>query len=164
MGPTDQTEPTRVTRIEVKEADPVPSALQVIPPSDRAKGQPSRSKFMRSELPRPTLSDRIITDCYAPPHGPKLPRVEVSAPGANEVKHIMRRWEPCHRGESAADRLNNLYPHILWIPVVARGMGLSEDYTVCVPAGTRKEDIHRIINDRIQVRNRNYVQSTELVR
>ena len=29
--PTDQTEPTGVARIESKEANPVPSALQVIP-------------------------------------------------------------------------------------------------------------------------------------
>ena len=45
-GPTDQTEPTGVAQIESKETDPVPSALQVIPPSDRDEGQPSRSKFM----------------------------------------------------------------------------------------------------------------------
>ena len=32
-----------------------------------------------------------------------------------------------------------------------------------VPAGTLKEDIERIIDDGIEVRNRNYVQSTELV-
>ena len=48
--------------------------------------------------------------------------------------------------------------------VVAPGMGLSKDYKVSVPAGTRKEDIERIIDDGIEVRNRNYVQSTELVR
>ena len=80
-GPIDQTEPAGVTRIESKEASPVPSALQVIPPSDRAEGQPSKSKFMRSRLPKPTLPDRIITDCYAPPRGSEPPRVEVSAPG-----------------------------------------------------------------------------------
>ena len=33
-----------------------------------------------------------------------------------------------------------------------------------VLAGTRKEDIERIIDDGIQVRNGNYVQLTELVR
>ena len=60
---------------------------------------------MRFGLPRPKLPDRIITDCYAPPRGPKPPRVEVSAPGVDEVKHIMRRWEPFHRGESMADRM-----------------------------------------------------------
>ena len=48
--------------------------------------------------------------------------------------------------------------------VAARGMGLGKDYSVSVPIGTRKEDIQRIIDDGIQVRNRNYVQSTELVR
>ena len=66
-GPTDQTESAGVARIESKEADPVPSALQVIPPSDRDEGQPRRSKFMRSGLPRPTLLERIITNCYVPP-------------------------------------------------------------------------------------------------
>ena len=53
---------------------------------------------------------------------------------------------------------------MLRMPVAARNMGLSEDYSVSVPAGTRKEDIERIIDDGIQVRNRNYVKSTELVR
>ena len=101
-GPTDQTEPAGDAWTESKEADPVPSALQVIPPSDQAEGQPSRSKFMRSGLPRPTLPERIITNRYAPPRGPKPSRVEVSAPEADEVKYIMRRWEPFHRGESAA--------------------------------------------------------------
>ena len=58
----------------------------MIPPSDRDEGQPSRSKFMRSGLPRPTLPERIITNCYVPPCGPEPPRVEVSAPGVDEVK------------------------------------------------------------------------------
>ena len=35
---------------------------------------------------------------------------------------------------------------------------------VSVPAGTRNKDIQWIIDDGIQVCNRNYVQSTELVR
>ena len=74
---------------------------------------------MWSGVPRPTLPERIITNCYAPQRGPEPPRVEVSAPEADEVKRIMRRWEPFQRGESAADRLNNLYSHMLRIPVVA---------------------------------------------
>ena len=94
---------------------------------------------MRFRLLRPTLLERIITNRYAPPCGPEPPRVEVSAPGADEVKYIMCRWEPFHRGESAADRLNNLYPHMLQMPVAARGMGLGEDYSVSVPAGLRRK-------------------------
>ena len=119
---------------------------------------------MRSGLPKPPFPERIITNCYAPPRGPEPPRVEVSALGADKVKYIMRRWEPFHRGEAVTDRLNNLYPHMLRMLVVTQGMGLGEDYSVSVPAGTRKEDIKLIIDDGVQVHNRNYVQSTELVR
>ena len=112
---------------------------------------------MWSGLPRPTLLEWIITHCYAPPRGLEPPRVEVSVPGVDEVKRIMRCWEPF-------PRLSNLYPHMLRMPVVARGMGLGEDYMVSILAGTQKEDIQRIIDDGIEVRNRNYVQSIELVR
>ena len=110
------------------------------------------------------MPKQIITNCYAPPRGLELLRVEVLAPGADEVKYIMRCWEPFHCGESAADRLNNLYPHMLRMPVASRGMGFGEDYTVRILTGTRKEDIQQIIDDGIQVRNRNYVQSIELIR
>ena len=37
-GPTDQTKQAGVALTESKEADPVPSAFQVIPPSDQAEG------------------------------------------------------------------------------------------------------------------------------
>ena len=137
--PPNQTKPARDARIDSKEVDPVPSAFQVIPPSDRAEGQPSRSKFMGFGLPRPTLPEQIITNHYAPPSGQEPPRVEVSAPGADEVKYTMRHWEPFHRGESATDRMNNLYPHMLRMPVVARGMALGEDYSVSVPVGTQRK-------------------------
>ena len=134
-GATDQSELAGVARTESKEADPVPSALQVIHPSD--EGRPIRLKFMRSGLPRPPLPERIITNSYAPPR-PEPSKVEVSAPGADEVKLIMRRWEPFHHGEATADRMNNLYPHMLQMPVAARGMGFGEDHSVSVPTGTQK--------------------------
>ena len=72
--------------------------------------------------------------------------------------------EPFHRGEAAADRMNNLYPPIYRMSVAARGMGLGEDYSMSVPVGTRKKDIEWIVDDGLQVRNRNFVQSTKLVR
>ena len=83
--------------------------------------------------------------------------MEVSAPGAEEVKDILRRWEPFHCGASAADRLGNLYLHIYRVPVVTRGLGLVEDYTMTLPDFTPKEDFLKIIDDGIQVRNRNFV-------
>ena len=90
--------------------------------------------------------------------------MEVSAPRVEEVKDILRPWEPFHRGASTANRLDNLYPHIYRVSVVAWGMGLREDYSVTLPASTPKEDFLQIIDDGIQVRNHNFVQSTELVR
>ena len=123
-------------RTESMEADPVPSALQVIHPSN--EGQPGKSKFMRSGLPRPPLLERIITNSYSPPHGLEPPKVEVTTLGADEVKFIMRRWEPFHHGEAAADWMNNLYPPMYQMKVAAQGMGLGEDYTVSVPARTWK--------------------------
>ena len=88
----------------------------------------------------------------------------MSVLGAEEVKDILRRWEPFHCGASLADQLGNLYLHIYRVSVVARGMGLRKDYTVTLPTSTPKEDFLQIINDGIQVWNRNFVQSTEMVR
>ena len=90
--------------------------------------------------------------------------MEVSAPRVEKVKDILRRWEPFHWGASAADRLDNLYPLIYRVPVLARGMGLREDYSMTLPASTLKEDFLHIIDDGIQVRSSNFVQSTELLR
>ena len=90
--------------------------------------------------------------------------MEILAPGVEEVKDILRRWEPFHREASAASRLNNLYPHIYRVPVTTRGMGLHEDYSVNLPTSTPKEDFQQIIDDGIQVWNRNFVQLTVLVR
>ena len=153
MGPIGRTELGEAGRSESNEDDPASSALQVIPPSDRVKEQPSRSKYMMFGLPKPHQPDQVITDTYLPPRRPKPPRVEVLALGAEEVKDILRRWEPFHRGASVADRLGNLYQHIYRVSVVARGLGLREDYTVTLPASTPKEDFLQIIDDGIQVQN-----------
>ena len=119
---------------------------------------------MRSGLPRPKRPDQVITNNYLPPRGLEPSRVEILTPREEEVKEILHRWEPFHRRVSAADRLNSLYSAMYRVLVVARGMGFHEDYTVPVPASTPKEDFLQIIDDGIQVRNRNFVQSIELVR
>ena len=75
--------------------------------------------------------------------------MEISALGVEEVKDILRHWEPFHREASAADRLDNLYPHIYRVPIATRGIGLREDYSVTLPASTPKEDFLQIIDDRI---------------
>ena len=164
LGPSGESEKDGAGQPESNVGDPAPRALQVILPSDQGEKRPSKSKFTRSGLPRPTRPIEVLTLNYLPPRKLEPPRVEISALGVEEVKDILRRWEPFHREASAAGRLNNLYPYIYRVPVTARGMGLHEDYSVNLPTSTPKKYFQQILDDGIQVRNRNFVQSTELVR
>ena len=66
----------------------------------------------------------------------------MSVLGLEEVKHIVHLWKPFNRGESATDRLNSLYSVMLRMPMATRANGVGEDYSVTVPAGTNKEDLH----------------------
>ena len=132
----------------------------MILPSDQGEERLSGSKFTRMGLPKPTHPVEVLTLNYIPPRGPEPPRVGVTTPGVEEVKGILRRWEHFHREASAADRLNNLYPHIYRVLIVARGMGIHEDYSVNLPTSTPKEDFQQIVDDGILVRNRNFVQLT----
>ena len=61
--------------------------------------------------------------------------------GPEDIKHIIHRWKPFNEGESAADRLDNLYPRTLRMPIAARASGLGEEYSVAVPVGIIKEDL-----------------------
>ena len=58
-----------------------------------------------------------------------------------DIKHIIHRWKPFNRGESAADRLDDLYLRTLRMPVASRAGGLGEEYSVVVPVGIIKEDL-----------------------
>ena len=146
LGPTIGSEPERS---ESNEDDPAPRSLQIIPPSDQGEGSQSKPGFMLSGLPKPKRPNQVITHSYIPPRGPEPPRIEISAPGEEEVKKILRCWEPFHCGEFAAYRLNDLYPAMYRVPVTARGMGFHETYTVPIPASTHREDFLQIIDDGI---------------
>ena len=86
---------------------------------------------------------------YLPTRGPAPPKVEVSAPGLEDVKHIVRHWMPFNRGESVTDHLNSLYLVMLRMPVAAWANGVGEDYSVTIPTGIDKEDLQQIIDDGI---------------
>ena len=49
----------------------------------------------------------------------------------------------------------------MFVAIWAEGQG--EEYSVLVPAGTTKEDLQQMIEDGMQVCNRNFAQLTELV-
>ena len=89
---------------------------------------------------------------------------EVAVPGPDDIKSILHRWKPFNRGEAAADRLDDLYPRMLRLPLRAQEAGQGEEYSVPVPVGTAKEDIYQIVEDGMQIRNRNFVQTVELVK
>ena len=101
LGPTVRSRPDQS---ESNEDDPDPLALQIISTSDQGEGSQNISEFMRSGLPKPKRPGQVITNNYIPPREQKPLRVEISAPREEEVKKILRRWEPFHRGESAANR------------------------------------------------------------
>ena len=90
---------------------------------------------------RPLPPDRILLNSYLPPRGPALAMEEVTAPGPDDIKLILHRWNPFNRGESAVDHLDDLYPRTLRMPVIVREARLGEEYSVAVPVGTIKEDI-----------------------
>ena len=89
---------------------------------------------------------------------------EVAVPGPNDIKSILHHWKPFNRGESATERLDNLYLRTLRLPVKAWEVGQDEEYSVSVPVGTLKEDIYKIVEDGMQIRNWNFVQTAELVK
>ena len=89
---------------------------------------------------------------------------EVAVSGPDDIKSILHRWKLLNRGESVADRLDNLYPRTLRVPVRAQEVGQGEEYSIVVPVGTIKEDIYQIVEDGMQIHNQNCVQMAELVK
>ena len=88
---------------------------------------------------------------------------EVSVPGPKDAQEIIDWWRPFNRGESLADHLQDLYLVMLRMPVAVWAGGQGEEHTISVPVGTIKEDLQQMIEDGMQVHNRNFAQSTKLV-
>ena len=63
--------------------------------------------------------NQILLNSYFPPRGSAPAMEEVIIPGPKDIKHVIHGWKPFNQGESAADRLDNLYPRTLRIPVAA---------------------------------------------
>ena len=157
MGSSDRPGPEDVALGETREATLIPPALQVIHPPDRVESQSDMSKLARTARKRSLLLDRILLNSYLPPHGPAPPMEKVAVPEPEGIKNIIHHWKPFNQGESAADRLDDLYLRMLRIPVATRVGGLGEEYSVAAPAGIIKEDLQQIIEDGMQVLNQNNV-------
>ena len=129
----------------------------MIHPPDYAECQQDIPKLAQTERKRLLPLDRILLNSYLPPRGSAPPMEEVAVPGLEGVKHIIHSWKPFNRVKSPADCLNDLYPRMLGMSVAARVSGLGKEYSVVVPVGIIKEDLQQIIEDDMQVYNRNYV-------
>ena len=70
---------------------------------------------------------------------------EVTAPEPDDINLILHLWKPFNWGESAVDRLNDLYSRTLRMPVTVPEARLGEEYSVAVPVGTIKGDIQQIV-------------------
>ena len=62
----------------------------------------------------------------------------MTVPGPEDIKYILHRWKPFNWGKSAVDRLDDLYPRTLRMPVTAEAGGLGEEYFVAISTGTVK--------------------------
>ena len=89
---------------------------------------------------------------------------KVAVPRPDDIKSILHRWKPFNRGEFTVDLLDDLYLRTLRLPVRAQESEQGEEYSIDVPVGTIKEDIYQIVEDGTQIRNRNFVQTAELVK
>ena len=152
MGSKDQPGSEDIAHEEPREEALIPPTLQVVHPSERPVSRPSAARLMLIGCKKPLSPDRILLNSYLPHPGSAPVMEEVAVPGPDDIKSILHRWRPFNRGEAAADRLDDLYPRTLRLPVRARQAGQGEEYLVAIPVGTAKEDIYQIIEDRMQIR------------
>ena len=111
-------------------------------PPERPKSRPGAAKLALIGRKKALPPDRILLNSYLPPRGPAPVMEEVAVPGPDDIKSILHRWKPFNRSESTTDRLDDLYPRTLRLPVRAREVGQGEKYPIVVPVGTIKEDIY----------------------
>ena len=164
MGYNDQPSSKDIACEKLREEAPIPLALQVVHPLEQPESRPSVARLALTGRKNRLPPDQILLNSYLPPRGPAPVMEEVAVPGPDDIKSILHRWKPFNQGESTADRLDDLYPRTLRLPVRAWEAGQGEEYSVVVPVGKAKEDIYQIVEDGMQIRNRNFVQTTELVK
>ena len=149
--------------VESREASLVPAAIQVVHPPKQAVGHLDRAKYAQVRRRRSLLPNCMLLNSYLPPLGPAPPMKEVSVPRPKGAQEIIYQWRPFNRGEYSTNHLHDLYLVMLRTPVTVRAGGQGEEYNISVPVGTIKEDLEQMIEDGMQVRNRKFAQSTELV-
>ena len=133
-------------------------------PSDHTTSRPNKATSSRSRRCKSLLPDRLLLNSYISPQGQAPPMEEVTTPRLEGAHEIITRWKPFNPGESSAAHLEQLFPILLWMPVDVQAEGKGEKYVASIPAYACKENLKQVVEDDMLIRNRNFVQSTELVR
>ena len=149
---------------DLGEVPPTHEEVRESIPFKHITSRPDKVTSSRSGRSRSLLPDRLLLNSYILPQGQAPPMEEVSALGPEGAREIIDRWKPFNRGESPATHLEQLYPTLFRMPVVVLAEGKGEEYVVSVPTYACMEDIKQVVEDDMLIRNRNFVQSTELVR
>ena len=100
----------------------------MVHPPERPESCTGTTKLTLTGRKKSLPPDRILLNSYLPLRSPAPMMEEVAVPGPDDIKSILHRWKPLNRGESAADRLDDLYPRMLRLPVRAREAGQGEEY------------------------------------
>ena len=96
----------------------------MIHPPDRAESRPNTAKLARAEHKKPFFTRSDTVEFLSPPS--RSGSYDGGSDRTRDIKHIIHRWKPFNRGEFAVDRLDNLYPRTLQMPVTVRAGGLGE--------------------------------------
>ena len=123
MGSNDQPGSEDISSEEPREEAPIPHALQVVHPPEQPESRPGTAQLALTGCKKLLSPDRILLHSYLPPCKPAPVMEEMAVPGPDDIKSIFHRWKPFNWGESAADRLDDLYPRTLRLPVRAREEG-----------------------------------------
>ena len=123
MGSNDQPGSEDIAREEPREEALIPPALQVVHPSERPESHPGTARLALTGRKKSLQPDRILLISYLPPCGPAPVMEEVAVLGPDDIKSILHLWKPFNRGESATNRLDDLYLRTVRLPVRAREAG-----------------------------------------
>ena len=132
-------------------------------PLEQIASKPDKAMSSQSGSSRSLLLDRLLLNSYIPPQAQAPPMEEISASGPEGAQEIINCWTPFNRGYSPAIHMEQLYLALLRMPVAIRVEGKGEEYAVSVLAYACKEDLKQVVEDNMLIRNRNFVQSAELV-
>ena len=85
--------------------------------------------------------------------------MDTPVPGPDEAWSIINSWNPFNKRDSSVTHMNELYPNLLQIPMVAR----AEDYSIPFPNYMDKKSYQRVAEEGMFIRNHDFNEMAKLV-